>query len=126
MNRHPIRKSIVAICLIAVSGSAALAAQQAPSFPTASGMPDMSKHHPTDSRIKRAEGGMGDMGDMMGMMKMMNSCQSMMDDAQASSSALMLKLPPGNEKLEFKMRAEMMQKMGQIASQYADKIREAR
>jgi hypothetical protein len=32
------------------------------------------------------------------------------------------KLPPGNEKLELQMRAEMMQKMGEIAGRYAGQI----
>ena len=85
-------------------------------------MADMSKHHMKDHQGKETQGGMVGMGDMMGMMK---SCQSKMDGDQAPS-ALMPKLPPGNEKLEFQMQAEMMQKMGQIAAQYADKIKDAK
>ena len=35
-------------------------------------------------------------------------------------------LPPGNEKLELQMHAEMMQKMGEIAGRYAEKIKDAK
>lgn len=72
--------------------------------------------------------GMGDMSKghgMMGMMEMMHSCQKMMGGAMAGG-AMMPQLPPGNEKLEFQMHAEMMQKMGEIAARYADKIKEAK
>ncbi len=134
MKTHSIRKALVVALLSAAASSAALAAEPAPAG-AMPGMSDMSKHHPMAKGSKGAEGGMsgmhgmGDMagmGDMMGMMKMMSSCQTMMDGAKAPASALMPKLPPGNEKLEFQMRAEMMQKMGQIAAQYADKIKETR
>jgi hypothetical protein len=33
--------------------------------------------------------------------------------------AMMLQMPPGNEKLQFQIQAEMMQKMGEIAAKYA-------
>ncbi len=72
--------------------------------------------------------GMGDMpmgGGMMGMMDMMHSCRKMMSGAMAGG-ATMPRLPPGNEKLEFQMHAEMMQKMGEIAARYADRIKEAK
>ncbi|TBR72423.1 MAG: hypothetical protein EPN64_18225 [Burkholderiaceae bacterium] len=65
-------------------------------------------------------------GDMMGMMGMMRSCQAMMGHDGMLGSAAMLKLPPGNEKLEFQMHAEMMQKMGEIATKYADIIKEGK
>ncbi len=55
----------------------------------------------------------------------MGSGQGMMGKMGASSgSAAMPKLPPGNEKLEFQMHAEMMQKMGEIAAKYADRIKD--
>ncbi len=124
MKRHSISKTFVAIVISAAACSAALAADEAPASPAGGmpGMSDMSKHHPMEQGTKGAEGGMGD---MMGMMKVMNSCQTMMDGAKAST-ALMPKLPPGNEKLEFQMQAEMMQKMDQIAARYAEKIKEVR
>jgi hypothetical protein len=55
-----------------------------------------------------------------GMMNMMQDCQRMMGGAR------MPKMPPGNEKLEFQMHAEMMQKMGEIAAKYAERIREGK
>ncbi len=54
----------------------------------------------------------------------MKSCQSMMDKAKTSGDAMAPQLPPGNEKLEFQMHAEMMQKMGEIAAKYADRIKD--
>jgi hypothetical protein len=64
----------------------------------------------------------GDQGSMdhgmMGMMNMMQDCQRMM----AGGGAMMAKMPPGNEKLQFQMQAEMMQKMGEIAAKYAERI----
>lgn len=63
--------------------------------------------------------GMGG-GDMMGMMNMMQGCNAMM----GHSSAMMPKMPPGNEKLEFQMHAEMMRAMGDIAAKYASQIKE--
>ncbi|TAM04495.1 MAG: hypothetical protein EPN67_07990 [Pusillimonas sp.] len=65
-------------------------------------------------------------GDMMGMMGMMRTCQTMMGNGGMPGSATTLKMPPGNEKLEFQMHAEMMQKMGEIAAKYADIIKEGR
>lgn len=34
-------------------------------------------------------------------------------------------LPPGNEKLELQMQAEMMQKVGEILAKYAGQVKEA-
>ena len=34
-------------------------------------------------------------------------------------------LPPGNEKLELQMRAEMMQKVGEILGRYASQVKDA-
>lgn len=68
--------------------------------------------------------GMEGMGGMMGMMGMMQECERMMGGA-AMGGAMGPQLPPGNEKLQFQMQAEMMQKMGEIAAKYADRIKEA-
>lgn len=67
--------------------------------------------------------GMDGMGGMMGMMNMMQMCERMMGGATMGGAA-MPQLPPGNEKLQFQMQAEMMQKMGEIAAKYADRIKE--
>lgn len=61
---------------------------------------------------------------MMGMMEMMQSCQKMMGSATMSAGSALPHLPPGNEKLDFQMRAEMMQKIGEIAAKYSDRIKE--
>jgi hypothetical protein len=67
-------------------------------------------------------GGMGG-GGMMGMMNMMQECQRMMGGASAGGS-MMPQMPPGNEKLQFQMHAEMMQRMGEIAAKYAERIQQ--
>ena len=119
MNRRLITSVLVAAATFAFASTAAVAADPAPtSKPPAgmSGMGDMSKHHGMAG---------GDMQGMKGMMGMMNSCHSMMAKGKASGDPSMPQLPPGNEKLEFQMHAEMMQKMGEIAARYADRIKEA-
>ena len=86
---------------------------------------------PTEGRsmdhgmMNRGGGMMGGSGDMMGMMNMMHGCERMMGGG-SPGSAMMLKMPPGNEKLQFQMQAEMMQKMGEIAAKYASQIKDAR
>ena len=131
MNRHSITAALVVAIAFAVAGTEALAADATPATKSAagmSGMGDMSKHHAMMEGMKDSDGGMGggDMKGMMGMMGMMNSCHAMMSEAKASDNAMMPMLPPGNEKLQFQMQAEMMQKMGEIAAKYADRIKEAK
>lgn len=118
------RNVVMALAAAVVAGAGGLAGaaepgQAAKPGSSMSGMGDMSKGH----GMMRSDGAMG--GDMMGMMDMMHSCQKMMGGAM-SGSAMMPQLPPGNEKLEFQMHAEMMQKMGEIAARYADKIKETK
>lgn len=110
---------------VALSGSSVVAmaaetAQAAPSMPNAPGRQGMPMH---GGMMGGGGTGDGDMPDMMGMMSMMRSCQKIMGSAPMQTGALP-HLPPGNEKIEFQMRAEMMQKMGEIAARYADKIKE--
>jgi len=64
-------------------------------------------------------------GGMMGgnMMGMMHACQSMRGAGNGMSSMEVPTLPPGNEKLEAQMHAEMMQKMGEIAARYAQRVK---
>lgn len=124
------RNVVIALAAVVVAGASGLANAAEPgqaakpgsgtsSMSGMSGMGDMSKGHGK----MNSEGGMG--GGMMGMMDMMQSCQKTMVGAM-SGSAMMPQLPPGNEKLEFQMHAEMMQKMGEIATKYADRIKEAK
>lgn len=57
----------------------------------------------------------------------MEACRSMMGGGMMGGmmgGAMMPTLPPGNAKLQLQMQAEMMQKMGEIAAKYADKIKE--
>jgi hypothetical protein len=91
-----------------LSGASGLAFAQQPAPKPAPGMP-------------MDQGMMG--GGMMGMMNMMHECHRMMRGA-AMGGAMMPQMPPGNEKLQFQMQAEMMQKMGEIAAKYAERIKE--
>jgi hypothetical protein len=59
-------------------------------------------------------------GDMMGMM---HGCERMMG-GHAGGAAPMPQLPPGNEKLQLQMHAEMLQRMGEITAKYAERIKE--
>jgi hypothetical protein len=98
------------LAALILSGASALAfAQQTPSKPAPGTMGG------------GMMGGQG-MGDMGGMMNMMRGCESMM----GSHAGAMPKMPPGNEKLEFQMHAEMMQKMGEIAAKYAERMRDGK
>jgi hypothetical protein len=62
-------------------------------------------------------GGGAMMGD--GMMNMMQGCERMM----RTRGHTMPELPPGNEKLQLQMHAEMMQKVGEILSKYAAQVK---
>lgn len=67
------------------------------------------------------EGGMMD-GDMMRM------CHQMMMGGRMRGqmgAMMMPHLPPGNEKLELQMRAEMMRKMAEVMEKYAGQIRQS-
>lgn len=71
----------------------------------------------------------GVLGDgMMGgdMMDMMHSCQSMMGNGAGMGAMGLPRLPPGNEKLQAQMQAEMLQKMGEIAARYAQSVQGGR
>lgn len=71
----------------------------------------------------RSGSDMRGMQGMKGMMDMMQSCQAMMNGMHDGASVSTLRMPPGNEKAEFEMRAEIMQKTGEIASKYASRIK---
>jgi hypothetical protein len=61
-----------------------------------------------------------------GMTGMMGSCESMMGGGMGMGAMGLPRLPPGNEKLQAQMQAEMLQKMGEIAARYADRIKDSR
>lgn len=78
----------------------------------------------SDSKEQQQSSPQGMMGQrMMGgdMTEMMRSCQSMMGGSAGTSAMTPPKLPPGNEKLEAQMHAEMMQKIGEIAARYVER-----
>lgn len=96
----------------------------------AAGSPGMERMHKDHGKMQEGMKGGGMMqrdmmrGGMMqggmkegGMMEMMNGCGQMM------SNPAMSQLPPGNERLQLQMQAEMMQKMGEILGRYADKVK---
>jgi len=92
---------------------AAVAAEPAPHSP-ATGKKMEKK---MDGKMS-CDGMMGMMGGgMMGKGMMGSMMGSMMNGGQ-----MMAGLPPGNEKLNMQMQAEMMQAMGTIMQKYADKI----
>lgn len=47
---------------------------------------------------------------------------AMMGGGMMRGHSMMLQLPPGNEKLQLKMQAEIMQKVGEILAKYADQV----
>jgi len=63
------------------------------------------------------QGGMGGTG-QGGMMGMMQGCPMM----QSGGGHGMPHLPPGNEKLEMQMHADMMRAMSEILSKYAARL----
>jgi hypothetical protein len=123
MNHHLAKAAI--LIAVTFASATAFAVEQAPDAVSPSPA-DMSMHHQkTPSGGMEGMKGMKGMMGMEGMKGMMGSCHAMMNKKGMPDGAAMLQLPPGNEKLEFRMRAEMMQKMGEIALKYADQIKES-
>jgi hypothetical protein len=76
----------------------------------------------SDMQHQQGSSGMqSGMGQGMGSTGMMQGCP-MMGGGGAGHG--MAHLPPGNEKLEMQMHAEMMQKMGEILAKYAAQAKE--
>lgn len=98
-----------------LSGAGGLAFAQQPPAKPAPAMPG--------GEGRSLDHGMTGGGDMMGMMNMMLGCERMMA-GRSAGGAMMPQMPPSNEKLKFQMHAEMMQKMGEIAAKYAERIKE--
>lgn len=117
------RKHVIAAALattVLVGSGAVLSAEE----PMTSQLPT-----PDMERMPRGMMG-GDMmgrgmmgGGMMGMMEMMERC-SRMRGGGAMGAGMMPQLPPGNEKLELQLHAEIMQRVGEILSKYAAKVQE--
>ena len=68
------------------------------------------------------QGMMGGQSMMMGGHGMMMDCPMMSGGGGMMGRGMMLRLPPGNEKLQMQMHAEIMQKVGEIVAKYADKL----
>jgi len=65
------------------------------------------------------QGGMGGQGGMGSMMGMMQGCRDMM---QSGGGHGMPHLPPGNEKLELQMHADMMRAIADVLGKYAARL----
>lgn len=52
---------------------------------------------------------------------MMGSCSRMMQGGMMGH--MLYQMPPGNEKLQMQMHAEVMQKIGEIEAKYASQIK---
>lgn len=121
-----VRKRLILTALAAalVTSSTWSVAAESPQ----SGKPGMSMHGngaaPTNRKMGGSGGmeGMGGMDGMMGMMDMMGTCNRMTQGGMTGS--IMPQLPPGNEKLQLQMQAEMMQKMGETLGKYAAQIKD--
>ncbi len=105
----------ITIASLAIAGcavSAAAIAQQPDSRPQEQGMG-------RGAGMMGGEG-MGTGGQGMGaMMGTMQGCREMMQRAQAPG---LPHLPPGNEKLELQMHADMMKATSEILSKYAARL----
>ena len=134
-------RSVLAASLLAafIAGPSAVNAADSPDTTKDSAMTPPSQRATPDrdhqSSGMRGGGMMDGMGNMMdrrgmmgrgmmdgtgGMMGMMNGCSQMMGSSTTPH------LPPGNEKLQLKMQAEIMQKTAEILSRYADQIGETK
>ena len=106
------------IAMLLTASTLAVAADAKSAKEPTSGMSRMGNR---DMQHGMTPGGMMSEGMMGGgMMGMMNACGGMMNGASIPQ------LPPGNEKLQMKMQGEMMQKMGEILSKYADQVKEGK
>jgi hypothetical protein len=102
-----LRKRIVSttvIALLGALGAAGLAAAQS----------DQSRDHGSQGM----QGGMGQ-GGMGGMMGTMQGCPMMSGGGMGHA---MPHLPPGNEKLELQMHADMMRAMADVLGKYVARL----
>lgn len=124
MNQHLIKSPLLVAATALLASAVALAAEPAAKPEgNVAGRADM--HHGMMGKAE-GDGSMMDMMEMMEMMSTMHPCQSRMGSGGIPGEVVTFKLPPGNEKLETQMRAEMLQKMGEIATTYADRIKEGK
>lgn len=99
-------KRITLVAAASLIAGAGLVASVAVSQEGRSGQPGMGG--------MQGQQGMGMMGGGM-----MQGCPMMNRAGAPGGTSLIPQLPPGNEKLQAQMTAEIMQKAGEIASKYA-------
>lgn len=101
---------------ILLSGAALAQPQGAQSTPGGQGMPMDRQGMMGPGMMGQGMMGRGMMGGgMMG--------GGMMGGCPMGGPHAMLQLPPGNEKLQLQMHAEMMQRMGEILAKYAAQLK---
>jgi hypothetical protein len=130
--------AVVFVAMIAAGSAMSLAAQEAPG--QAPGASPDTEQAPRDRGMtgqgmmgngmmgQDGMGGMmgqdGGMGGMMGMMNMMNQCSRMMNSGMGGGMTRGVpQLPPGNEKLQVQMHAEIMRTVGEILAKYAGRVK---
>ena len=110
-----LRKAIATSSLVVLAGLAFAVPAAAQSDPQEHGAP--AAKGPQGSEGMGMGGGMMGGEDMGGMMRMMQACPMMQGGGQGLPH-----LPPGNEKLELQMHADMMKAMGDIMAKYAARL----
>lgn len=113
--RIALRKTLAAASLAAAFGALSFALPAAAQADT--------HQHDADT----GDQGMGSMmgrQDKGGMMGMMQGCPMMQGGGMGMGAGGMPHLPPGNEKLELQMHADMMKAMGEILAKYAARLPE--
>ena len=114
MNRT-LRIAVVAASMAALGHTLTAAAQ---TDPHQHDSPPASAGSPAAGAPGMGMGGMMGAPGMGGTMGMMQGCREMMRD----SGHGLPHLPPGNEKLELQMHADMMKAMGDILAKYAARL----
>ena len=109
-----LRRTAAAFFLAAYALAAPAFAQQ----------PDPHQHDEAGQPSQPSPGQGRGMGGMMGGMGGMMGCPMMSGGAMGMMGESMPHLPPGNEKLELQMHADMMKAMGDIMAKYAARLPE--
>ena len=116
------RSALIALSTTGLFAVAGCALAQPQGMKPGGGMQDRE-----DMPMRGGSGMMGGQGmhghhGMMGGRRMMGP--GMMAGGMMGGGHPLPQLPPGNEKLELQMHAEMMQRMGEILAKYAARIKE--
>jgi len=107
-----IRKTLLTMTTLACLAGGAHAADPAPAAQTTSPAPG------TPAAIAGMRGPRG-MGMGMGMGCPMTQAKMMKHRHHSAQKIMVPRLPPGNEKLQLLMHAEILQKVGEIEAKYA-------